>query len=949
MKHATLMKCALVLSGLPLCAGAAAGTVWAWPAAQAAAVPGLSGLPALTADDDQAAADYPVNFAPGETSGNVNRYLTSLTLTGSADGAQTIAVPHDAPMLLYRPLLGQVFTARAGERLTPVFGFSGTWMNGYVYLDRGSDGQFSYALNDDYTIPAGSDLMTYAYVMAEDGSGGYASDGTPLTGNATNVLNPPPFTVPADLEPGYYRMRFKVDWGSVDPGGNTDPTQLIKNNGGEIVDVRLNVHGDNCAVTVRSEGGGTVTAADGTPVDGRSFPFGQPLELLVTPAEGYALDGLVVRHGYGLDGDSLVHGTPQYVDETLPAYLVQDGRLQLPAGCMDGEVRVEAFFVPAAGQTPAGEDYPLAFDRDAESGLPVPDDASFRLRVNATQGGMTAVNVPTDSPAAYVDLRPKQISVVPGDRLDFTLSQSLAPELHAYFYVDLNQDGQFAATLDASGRPTLSGELVSYNYYQGRNSLGEAVEAGAAAADALPAWTVPENLPRGVYRARLKLDADAADAAGSPQLLAAGGRVVDLLLNVHGLTQPLTVETTNGSVNGPGNIGLPLEVSCFRSLSVVPTPVAEGYEAAAMTVRHGHNLDGPQYVHGNRQWSSFTRTASSVTIPKDSIDGDVHITVDFEPTAEAEYRLVFSDEFNAPDGTQPASEWWSRSPRQSSTWNRWLSDSEEVIYQEGGQLVARAIPNPDQEADPVPMITGGVQSSGKFSFKYGKIEARVLTNPYTGNFPAFWLMPQDQSAGWPSCGEIDIWEQIDSQNTAYHTVHSHWTYDLHNTGNPRSSFNETVQMDRYHTYGFEWTEQELRWYVDGRQVASYAKSADSNALAQGQWPFDKAFYIILNQSVGNGSWAANADVNHTYETRFDWVRVYQLDSQIDAVRPAAGADRLKVSAARGAIEVSSPRAVMVRVYDLAGRCLFADQVEGAERIAVPQGIYVVNGQKVAVP
>ena len=263
--------------------------------------------------------------------------------------------------------------------------------------------------------------------------------------------------------------------------------------------------------------------------------------------------------------------------------------------------------------------------------------------------------------------------------------------------------------------------------------------------------------------------------------------------------------------------------------------------------------------------------------------------------------------------------------------------------------MARAIPNPDQEADPVPMITGGVQSSGKFSFKYGKIEARVLTNPYTGNFPAFWLMPQDQSAGWPSCGEIDIWEQIDSQNTAYHTVHSHWTYDLHNTGNPRSSFNETVQMDRYHTYGFEWTEQELRWYVDGRQVASYAKSADSNALAQGQWPFDKAFYIILNQSVGNGSWAANADVNHTYETRFDWVRVYQLDSQIDAVRPAAGADRLKVSAARGAIEVSSPRAVMVRVYDIAGRCLFADQVEGAERIAVPQGIYVVNGQKVAVP
>lgn len=72
------------------------------------------------------------------------------------------------------------------------------------------------------------------------------------------------------------------------------------------------------------------------------------------------------------------------------------------------------------------------------------------------------------------------------------------------------------------------------------------------------------------------------------------------------------------------------------------------------------------------------------------------------------------------------------------------------------------------------------------------------------------------------------------------------------------------------------------WYVDGRQVGSYTKKeSDANALNQGQWPFDKPFYIILNQSVGNGSWAQNADVNHTYETLFDWVRVYQKeDSQV---------------------------------------------------------------------
>lgn len=79
----------------------------------------------------------------------------------------------------------------------------------------------------------------------------------------------------------------------------------------------------------------------------------------------------------------------------------------------------------------------------------------------------------------------------------------------------------------------------------------------------------------------------------------------------------------------------------------------------------------------------------------------------------------------------------------------------------------------------------------------------------------------------------------------------------------------------------EWEEDKLSWYVDGRKVFSYAKSTDADALAKGQWPFDKHFYIILNQSVGNGSWAKPADTNFTYRTEFDWVRVYQKEGQVN--------------------------------------------------------------------
>ena len=288
-----------------------------------------------------------------------------------------------------------------------------------------------------------------------------------------------------------------------------------------------------------------------------------------------------------------------------------------------------------------------------------------------------------------------------------------------------------------------------------------------------------------------------------------------------------------------------------------------------------------------------------------------------------------------------------RCQRYGSTWNRWLSNSEEVVYIEGGDLVTRAIPNPDTEGDPVPMITGGIKSNGRFGFTYGYVEARILSNPWIGHFPAFWMMPEDQSAGWPDCGEIDIWEAIDTDGRSYHTVHSNWTYDLGHKNNPQSSFNTGVSYDRYHTYGLEWNEKTLIWYIDGKEVGRYAKSTNSSQLSQGQWPYDKHFHLILNQSVGNGSWAKDADVSHTYETRFDWVRVYQKRGMenTDGTVGIAGIDEengFTVVVCDGGIEVSSASPSTVAVYDVTGRKVAETVVEGTCTFALPGGVYVVG-------
>ena len=53
------------------------------------------------------------------------------------------------------------------------------------------------------------------------------------------------------------------------------------------------------------------------------------------------------------------------------------------------------------------------------------------------------------------------------------------------------------------------------------------------------------------------------------------------------------------------------------------------------------------------------------------------------------------------------------------------------------------------------------------------------------------------------------------------------------------------------------------------------KSSDSQKIKEGQWTFDRVFFVILNQSVGYGSWYT-PNIKDIYETQFDWVRVYKL-------------------------------------------------------------------------
>lgn len=884
--------------------------------------------------------NYAINFPADQTYTHGSRRLNGIALQSATDGYQSASVATSSTV--FNIISTQQFMVQPGETVTPTFQFSGTWMNGFVYLDRGNDGAFDALIENDGTIATGSDIMAFSYFNCADG---FACNSQGRINSNGDVLNPPAFTIPADLPYGFYRMRYKVDWDCMDPAGRTEDGNGILKNGGAICDILVNVHGEACNLQTEADNG-VILDAEGNKLSATA-PFGKPLTLTVTPNEGYLCDGLIVRHGYNLSATANLYGLQQWTEEVIPAYLLKDSKVTLPAQYMNGDVTIQAIFVARTGTEDVQGEYPLNFDPTLE--LPNTDNKLTRADFTANGASVGTISPSRSSTAVYYDLTSNEVHAIPGQTLSAKLS-SKGTISHVYFYVDFNQDGQFAATLNAEGRPSLSGELVSYTYANGKNSLGETTTSDAAVS-VLPEFTIPAVLPTGVYRARLKVDYDNTDPAGSTNINAVNGCVVDFLMNVHNEKHALEVITENGSINGSSNTGLPLTFTPYTTLNLVPAPIASGYKASEIVIRHGHNLDGPEVIHGNRQWEEYTVAAKNYTIPAKKMNGDVRISASFQPTENAEYELVFSDEFNLPDGSRPDASKWISCERQGATWNRWLADRPEVYFISGGKLVTRAIPNPYQDEDPVPMITGGVKSQGKFAFTYGKVECRALSNPWIGNFPAIWMMPADNSKGWPNAGEIDIWEVIDTDERSYHTIHSNWTYNLHQ--GPQSSFNTPVKLDRYHTYGLEWDETSLKWYVDGKLVGTYNKSTDSHALSEGQWPFNKHFYLILNQSVGNGAWAKPADVNHTYETTFDWIRVYQKKGQENTngtvgieTAPTPSASTIEVT--KGGIVFNCDAPQTVNIYDLSGRLVIHRNIEGTSSCNLNQGIYLVNGEKIVI-
>jgi beta-glucanase (GH16 family) len=236
-------------------------------------------------------------------------------------------------------------------------------------------------------------------------------------------------------------------------------------------------------------------------------------------------------------------------------------------------------------------------------------------------------------------------------------------------------------------------------------------------------------------------------------------------------------------------------------------------------------------------------------------------------TGSMAQKLIWSDEFNylgLPDS------------------NKW---GNEVGYIRNNELQYYTDKNPDNQIvrngnlelillkknyEGFQYTSASINTLGKFTIKYGRIEARMKLPVGKGLWPAFWTLGTSiELNGWPDCGEIDIMEHINAENKIYGNAHWSGPNGLHKD---IAGGKFELDVTQYHLYSVDWNDSIITWAVDSIKYHQLIIKEGINGTAE----FHKPHYLLLNLAIG-GSWPGNPDATTVFPSTVfvDYVRVYR--------------------------------------------------------------------------
>ncbi|MFT6868061.1 MAG: beta-glucanase (GH16 family) [Cyclobacteriaceae bacterium] len=237
-------------------------------------------------------------------------------------------------------------------------------------------------------------------------------------------------------------------------------------------------------------------------------------------------------------------------------------------------------------------------------------------------------------------------------------------------------------------------------------------------------------------------------------------------------------------------------------------------------------------------------------------------------------NLVWADEFDGSGSPDPT--YWSlETGTGQNGWGNFelqnYTDRTQNVQTQNGNLIITARKESFEGSN---YTSGRIITKDKIDWTYGRFEARMRLPYGQGMWPAFWMLGADIDGNeWPGAGEIDIMEYRGQEPTVIHgSVHG----PGYSAGQAETKSYELAndRFDtRFHVFGIEWGPQYINYYVDD-VLYNQITPAD----VDGEWVFNKPFFILINLAVG-GTFVGSPNNETVFPQLMlvDYVRVYSYE------------------------------------------------------------------------
>ena len=267
---------------------------------------------------------------------------------------------------------------------------------------------------------------------------------------------------------------------------------------------------------------------------------------------------------------------------------------------------------------------------------------------------------------------------------------------------------------------------------------------------------------------------------------------------------------------------------------------------------------------------------------------DIGKTIKADVLEEYKSNLVWGDEF---DGKQIDTSKWDINPQMSSNASLELrNDDTAYSISDGCIKLTSGRVNNEHYYTPESLTT---QSTMGFVYGYAEMRAKVPFGKPA--WPSWWLLPSTlgERKTYNYDVEIDIFEVFATPDTMEPNLHK-WYRDgsgdhdrLPTSKKTPLVFENEIEAEKWHTYGFLWTSTSINLLVDGEvwQYLDITDNGDFGTRGDGMSGFHDPLFMIFNNYIytkdysGAETWAAGLsatpDDKFPIDYYIDYVRLYQ--------------------------------------------------------------------------